>query len=253
MVWKQDLAKLKQQLKEDEGEPPRPVPVPKPPPPPGPPKSLGEEDAMFLAAMGQRAPALEEIPVPGPSRVKPEPPPLAADIDFQAALGDLSGLKTLARNPLLSAPNPPPMRPPQKGQMPPSPGFGQEIPEAPAPSPASLPAPLVPQEVQPPKMPPGPRLIHLAAGMAVEVDGVLDLNGHTVSDAKERLKERLQDAGVLGWRTLHVLLGPSEALRQAFLAFLLSPQAKVLAQYAQAPIPMGGSQAFIIYFSGPTA
>ena len=50
MAWKQDLAKLKQQLGPE--EPPAP-PVPRPkPPPPGGPAPLADEDAVFLSAMG---------------------------------------------------------------------------------------------------------------------------------------------------------------------------------------------------------
>lgn len=251
MVWKQDLAKLKQQLKE-EGEPVRPVQAPKAPPPSGPPKSLGEQDAMFLAAMGKRAPLPESDLKPSSGKVIPEHPSPNADVDFHSALGDLSGLKALPRNPVLSATVPAPSTPPTQAEIPSAQAPVIEVSEDQVPTAIQPSTPSIPDS-QATKTPPGPRLIHLAAGMAVEVDGVLDLGGHTVSDAKERLKERLQDASVLGWRTLHVVLGPSEALRQAFLAFLLSPHARVLAQYAQAPIPMGGSHAFIIYFSGPTA
>lgn len=237
MVWKQDLAKLKHQLAEP-GEPPRPAQPPKPAAPLGPPKSLGEEDAMFLAAMGRRA--AEESPVSATREVGYRSAPLQVtdDADFQEALGELTGLKALGGNPVLAKP------------IPPAPTVDNTI-AVPPPPPAPRPLPPVQVEAVVPRTPPGPKLIHLAAGMAVEVDGVLDLSGHTVSDAKERLKERLQDAGVLGWRTLHLNLGPSEALRQAFLAFLLTPPARGLAQYAQAPIPMGGSQAFILYFAAP--
>jgi hypothetical protein len=96
-----------------------------------------------------------------------------------------------------------------------------------------------------------PLLIHLAAGMAVEVDGVLDLRGHSRADALERLKERILDGQALGWRTCHVLFGHSEELADAFAEFLRSPEASSVARYAQAPIPMGGSQARILYYSGP--
>jgi len=252
MVWKQDLAKLKHQLKE-EGEPPRPTPTPKPAPPSGSPKSMGEEDAMFLAAMGKRPQVSGDFPMPPRNVVKPEVTPPVADMDFQTALGDLQGLKALPRNPVFSASAPPPQLPPRPESLRPPSTLEPEglpatvpVPDPPPPPPISVSTPSA-------HLPSGPRLIHLAAGMAVDVDGVLDLSGHTVNDAQERLKERLQDAGVLGWRTLHVILGPSESLREAFLAFLLTPQARGLAQYAQAPIPMGGGQAFIIYFAGPTA
>jgi hypothetical protein len=83
--------------------------------------------------------------------------------------------------------------------------------------------------------------------MAIEVDGLLDLKGHSPLDAVERLKERILDGHLLGWRTLHIQLGPAEELKQAFLAFLTGPEAGLIARYAQAPIPMGGSQAWILY------
>lgn len=249
MVWKQDLAKLKQQLKE-EGEP-SPPPAPKPAAPAAPARPLVDEDALFMAAMGHR-------PAPAPKAAGPAlpPPPSGGgqpteDVDFRAALGDLQGLKALDRNPVLAAALAPESHP--KGQEPPAGPDPAPTPAAAPPIPPPPPTPPSPPPVASPKAPPGPRLIHLAAGMAVDVDGTLDLRGHSVPDARERLKERLQDAAVMGWRTLHVVLGPSEALRQAFLAFLLSPAAKSLAQYAQAPVPMGGNQAFIVYFTGPTA
>jgi len=99
----------------------------------------------------------------------------------------------------------------------------------------------------------GPELIHLAAGMALEVDGALDLRGHTAVDGLERFRERLQDGVFLGWRTFHVTLGASDELRESFLAFLGDPEASVIARYAQAPIPMGGNQAWILYYVTPTA
>jgi hypothetical protein len=92
-----------------------------------------------------------------------------------------------------------------------------------------------------------PQLIQLAAGMAIEVDGLLDLRGHSPADAVERLKERILDGHLLGWRTLHIHLGPDTELRQALLDFLAGPEANLIARYAQAPIPMGGSQAWILY------
>ncbi|MBL0311221.1 MAG: Smr/MutS family protein [Holophagaceae bacterium] len=93
--------------------------------------------------------------------------------------------------------------------------------------------------------------MHLAAGMAVEVDGTLDLRRHSLNDAKERLKERIRDGMALRWRTLLVVLGPNEALKQGFLAFLTTPQAQFISRYAQAPIPMGGAQAWVLYLGQP--
>jgi hypothetical protein len=89
----------------------------------------------------------------------------------------------------------------------------------------------------------------LAAGMALEVDGVLDLRGHSVPDAVERLKDRLGDGLVLGWRSLQVILGPDPKLHEGLLDLLASGQAPMVARYAQAPVPMGGSQAWLLYFT----
>ena len=110
--------------------------------------------------------------------------------------------------------------------------------------------PPAPQGIRPR---PGPLLIHLAAGMAIEVDASIDLRGHSITDGKERLRERIADGLAMGWRTLHVNLGPGEALKQGFLAFLASPTASSVQRYAQAPVPMGGPQAWILYLGVPGA
>ena len=89
--------------------------------------------------------------------------------------------------------------------------------------------------------------------MAIEVDGTLDLRGHTLSDAMERLKDRLGDGVVLGWRSLLVNLGPDPALHEGLLALLASGEAPMVARYAQAPVPMGGTQAWLLYFTPPPA
>jgi hypothetical protein len=94
-----------------------------------------------------------------------------------------------------------------------------------------------------------PSRFQLAAGMAIEVDGSLDLRGHSMVDALERLKDRLGDGQVLGWRSLLVNLGPEPALHEGLLAFLASGQARMVARYAQAPVPMGGTQAWLLYFA----
>jgi hypothetical protein len=90
--------------------------------------------------------------------------------------------------------------------------------------------------------------IHLAAGMAVDVDGDLDLRGHGRKDGEERLKERILDGYALGWRTLHVKVGSAPELREMVLELVKSPEGKCVARYAQAPVPMGGAQAWILYF-----
>jgi hypothetical protein len=91
-------------------------------------------------------------------------------------------------------------------------------------------------------------MIHLAAGMTIDVDGVLDLRNHNEADATERLKERVLDGVCLGWRALHVILGNSGPLRQVVLDYLASPSAHPLSKYAEAPVPMGGANAWILYF-----
>lgn len=250
MVWKQDLAKLKQQFKEVE-EPKAKVSLPKPVPRLEPPGTIEEEDALFLNAMGRRA------STPAPRKDKPsalaesEPAPLPVGVpsaeDFQAAMGGLKGLKPM----------------PVGISAAPSKATTSEPPVMAAPGLESANSLVVPAEIEPeiaPVVPSpqpaarlGPALIHLAAGMAVEVDGSLDLKGHTTVDALERFRERLQDGVFLGWRTLHVTLGPSEELREAFLQLLGQPEAQAITRYAQAPIPMGGNQAWVLYYAGPVS
>jgi len=243
MVWKQDLAKLKQQFKELE-EPKAKVPVPKPVPKLDPPGTIEDEDALFLNAMGRRAsvPAPRKEKALAPAEVEPiaPPAPIAPAEDFQAAMGGLKGLK------------------PMPARIPVAPPKVEISASAPLPEPPAEPmaveateieaAPVVPAGPEPSRG--GPSLIHLAAGMAIEVDGSLDLRGHTPVDALERLRERLQDGVFLGWRTFHVTLGPSEELREAFLDLIRQPEAQVITRYAQAPIPMGGNQAWVLYYAG---
>lgn len=243
MVWKQDLAKLKQQFKEGE-EPKAKAPVPKPVPRLEPPGSIEDEDALFLNAMGRRkappAPRSERA-LPPPEAVPVAPPPPPAE-DFQVAMGGLKGLKPIPARIPADPPKavPAPTVPEPVEAVPPVAAPAMEEPEV-----AAL-APVVPSPVRT-----GPALIHLAAGMAIEVDGGLDLRGHTTVDALERFRERLQDGVFLGWRTFHVTLGPSAELREAFLELLGKPEAQVVTRYAQAPIPMGGTQAWILYYAGP--
>lgn len=226
MVWKQDLAKLKQSFREAGGPPPPPV---KPKPKPAEVKDLDDEDAMFLAAMGGRAPR-----PPAPAPAAPPPPPVAAEppVSFETGLGDLKGLKPLARNPVIEGPAKVPAKHPEPVAA-----------AAPEPPPA---APARPVEL-PRELPVGGAVrIHLAAGMAVEVDAALDLRGHSAQDALGRLRDRVEDGAFLGWRTLHVTLGEDEALHTALMAFLA--EAGRIGRYAQAPIPMGGAQAWVLYY-----
>lgn len=242
MAWKHALAKLKQDLKAE----PEAAPPPKPkvlPKPEGPPRSMEDEDAMFLAAMGRRAPQAPASRRPAPEVAAPAPAPVPPDAtDFRTAMEGLKGMKSI------------PKGAPETLVAPPAPAVAPPVdPAPPPPAPPEEPAAQPPVAVEPP--PPsapsvssGPRLIHLAAGMAIEVDGVLDLRAHSVADARERLVERIQDGRFLGWRTLHIHLGPDPALRDMLLALLKGEEAGPLLQYAQAPVPMGGSQSWILYF-----
>lgn len=230
MVWKQDLAKLKQVFPESGGPPPpvkpriRPVEV----------KDLVDEDAFFLAAMGTPAPRAPIELAPTPALRVPAPP--LSESSFQAEISDLKGLKPLTRNPVLAQSLP-------ASDAPPIPAEPAPVPVAPAPEPI-LEA-VVDGDLNPAK---GPLRIQLAAGMAVEVDATLDLRNHTVPDAMGRLRDRIEDGTFMGWRTLHVTLGEGEALHAAFLALLTGGGIPKISRYAQAPIPMGGAQAWVLYY-----
>ena len=234
MVWKQDLAKLKQAFPDGGGPP---LPPAKPKPKPVEVKDLNEEDAFFLAAMGAPAAQAPARVAAAPERTIPAP---AAEASFDAELADLKGLKPLARNPLLETA---PVVAPQKPVV---------LPAAPAPSPEP-PSTLEAGAVEPPVevealRPRAPVRIQLAAGMAVEVDAVLDLRNHRIPDALGRLRDRLEDGALMGWRTLHVVLGEDEALRDAMLGSFAGTGGEKISRYAQAPIPMGGAQAWVLYY-----
>jgi len=258
MAWKQDLAKLKQQLAPEDAVP-APKPKPKPAPKPEGPAVIEDEDAVFLSAMGlKRTPSRPTKAAP--SDAPPEPPaapePKAPET-FQDALKELKGLKPMARGiPGTEIPAELHPRKPQEKQAP-------EAPVADEPPPAEEPPPAhelsSPQACAPAPLPPEregvvalPVRFQLAAGMALEVDGTLDLRGHSLPDALERLKDRLGDGMVLGWRSLQVTLGPDPLLHEGLLDLLASGQIPMVARYAQAPVPMGGSQAWLLYFSPPT-
>jgi len=238
MAWKQDLAKLKQQLgPEAPAAPPKPIPKPKPVGP----VVLDDEDAVFLSAMGlkaapprpTKAPAPQDSPAPARAA---EAPPQTPE-SFQDAIKDLKGLKPLSRGlPAQPAPVPPPAPLPEALPKP------VLVPPVPGPPPMVI-------EPEPPVQPLAPLRFQLAAGMAIEVDGALDLRGHSLSDAMERLKDRLGDGLLLGWRCIQVILGPDPTLHEGLLALLASGQAPMVARYAQAPIPMGGTQAWLLYFA----
>ena len=252
MAWKQDLAKLKQQIGP---ETPAPKVTVRPVPRPSAPATLDDEDAMFLSAMGLKAAkpapkaaaasAAPEAESPAPALAPPPPPPPPET--FQDALKELKGLKPLpkglpakaAKAPAKALPASPASAPPPALEAAPP---AAEVPLAP---PSLVPVPTEPGP------PPAPLRFQLAAGMALEVDGSLDLRGHTLSDAVHRLQDRLGDGLVLGWRSLLVNLGPDPVLHQGLLDLLASGQVPMVARYAQAPVPMGGNQAWLLYF-GPS-
>jgi len=203
MVWKQDLAKLKQQFK-DTGEPKPKVQIPKPVPKPQLAGSIEEEDALFLNAMGRPrssapAPRAKEPSLPEALAEVPQPaaaPPVPPAETFEAAMGGLKGLKPLESKAPAKAEKPRPA-----AKVVPSPPV--EIPAV-SPPPEALEPPTPFREEGPSRV--GPALIHLAAGMAIEVDGSLDLRGHTTTGAMERFRERVPDGVILGSRTLQVTL-----------------------------------------------
>lgn len=246
MVWKKDLAKLKEELKK-EGPPSSPPPKPKPSPKPTGSSDLGGEDAMFLAAMGLRPPPVHvQDKIIASEALQPleAPKALPAEEGFLEVMTALKGLKRAKPSlPIIS-------EPPTKLPTP----IESAVVSVPLPIVQSgeilkkeIPSLMEPRVTESPKR--EPLLIQLAAGMALEVDGVLDLRGHSRFDALERLKERVLDGQALGWRICHVLLGNSEDLADAFKTFLSSSEAAPIARYAQAPIPMGGTQAWILYYA----
>nr|WP_320132580.1 Smr/MutS family protein [uncultured Holophaga sp.] len=268
MAWKQSLAKLKQDLKAAEGDAPRaaaPKAVPKKVEPVA--KPIEEEDDLFLSAMGVNRrgrglkPPMQEAPVvkteSGALRAQPkdvgETPlsvpaqelPATGD-DFGQAMAGLKGMKALARPLPGTAPTP--------GSKPASASLPEPEPRPEAEAPLEQEAAAAPPEgvpADPEPIPPTPQRIQLAAGMAIEVDGSLDLRGHTAADALERVRERVLDGVCLGWRTLHILLGESEESRELLLAYLSAADPRVIPRYAQAPIPMGGAAAWVLYLGKP--
>jgi hypothetical protein len=243
MAWKQDLEKLKQQLG-PEAPASAPRVVPKPVVKPTEPIQMEDEDAVFLSAMGLK-PAATRALAPMTLKDANEGMP-ASDLPvpetFQEAVRDLKGLKPMARN---FADRPAPLPTTVVSIVPPAP------PPVRSEEPARLELPPEPEPTIPPSL--KPLRFQLAAGMAIEVDASLDLRGHSLSDAMERLKDRLGDGKVLNWRSLQVTLGPDPALHEGLLDLLDSGQAPMVARYAQAPVPMGGTQAWLLYLGPPLA
>ena len=242
MVWSKDLAKLKQDLKAQDGAG-QPVPAPqpaKPAPPPAAPKSLEEEDALFLSTIGK------SVAVVPKSHEAPEEPD-----EFMDAMFQWKGFKRKTTDiPSAVEPHGEPL-----GQFADAAKTNEkdgiaeimENIENIAVIPEFVTEDLTGYYDDGEKK--FPEKIQLAAGMVIEVDGVLDLRNHTVEDARERLKERVLDGVFLGWRTMHVIMGNSESLNQALVDYINSPQSHPLTKYAQAPVPMGGTQAWILYYA----
>ena len=251
MAWKQDLARLKQQLG-PEAPPPALKPAPRPAPKAADLPALADEDAVFLSAMGLRPasarpakPASSEDATASPgAAISPVPE------SFEEAVKDLTGFKPLVKGPLdhprlPKSPAPPDLRNStpiavvNAVPLPDIPPPGSADPEPTGTGPASAIQSSSPTRFQ------------LAAGMAIEVDGTLDLRGHSLTDAKERLVDRLGDGVVLGWRSLHLHLGQDSVLHEGLLALLASGEVSMVSRFAQAPVPMGGTQAWVLYFSTP--
>ncbi len=234
MAWKQSLAQIKKELKDE--LPTAPKPAPKPPPPPAG-QTIQDEDALFLAAMGGARKVSKPAPTPLRASEPPTPIPSAPreEVDFGHAMAELKGVKPLGRE------DPTPKAVPPAQEHVPEPTL--------LPAAATLPPMEMLPSVEPPAETPvsAPVKIQLAAGMAIEVDGTLDLRNHSFQDGYDRLRERIQDARFLGWQTLHVLLGPSPELTDMLLGCILGSESGRIARYAQAPIPMGGAHAWILY------
>ena len=234
MVWKQDLAKLKKELPDTGGQLSPPL---KPKPKPLEVRDLNDEDAFFLEAMGGPAPRSPQPAIAAPApRVSERAVP---DGSFQAEISDLKGLKPLTSHPVLIPPSP---------QVSPA---TEALSVRSEPAPDASPAPEPPVELSPDMgsdLGKAPIRIQLAAGMALEVDASLDLRHHSIPDALGRLRDRVEDGALMGWRTLHVVLGEDEALHTAMSDFLIAGEVPKIRRYAQAPIPMGGAQAWVLYY-----
>lgn len=235
MVWSKELAQLKQDLKLPDGNQSAILPAaPKPSPAPVKPKPLHEEDALFLAALG----------VHGVSNPKQNESPKEGG-EFEVAMSQLKGIRQKNKDiPILSDSKEVPEGETETQHIIPEENINIEQPH---PSDA-LPGEFLEDDISDKKNITLPEKIQLAAGMTIDVDGQLDLRNHNAVDARERLKERVLDGFYLGWRSLHIILGNSEPLQEAFADYISSPQQGPIAKYAQAPVPMGGTKAWILYY-----
>jgi DNA-nicking Smr family endonuclease len=234
MVWSKELAKLKQDLNTPgENQPAVLSAKPKPSPAPVQPKPLDEEDAFFLAAMG----------MPRETNLKVGSSHDDSDV-FEAAMSQLKGIRHKHTDvPLLLDSEEASGEDAEPQQAYPKENADESIPVA-----QELPEELPQENSRDGTSSTLPEKIQLAAGMTIEVDGQLDLRNHNAVDARERLKERVLDGFCMGWRSLHVILGNSEPLQEAFIEYIGSPEPGPIAKYAQAPVPMGGTKAWILYY-----
>jgi len=126
MAWKKDLARLKQSLDKEEDPPAKAASPPKAQPAAAAPRSMEDEDKVFLAAMGVRS----KRPAEAPQRDEPiaalKPPPPAGSGEFTAAMGDLKGVKAFHPAPAPPAPPVPVPAPPAAAPEPAAPPMPAE-------------------------------------------------------------------------------------------------------------------------------
>lgn len=235
MTWSDDLAELKKKL------PPAPsasaseknrVRAVRPKTQAGASVPLGDEDQLFLAAMGLK---------PSPSETSQAAPVLQnleeEDQLFLQSLAPVrhpSGLS--AKTPLQTEPFRNVLSPTIVSAEPPVEPMAESIRISES-----------PQVEAPSLLSPTPE-IHLAAGMNLEVDGHLDLRRFTDTDGLARLDERIEDGVFLGWHHLWVEFPSRGSLRTTVVENLKSGRYPSIRQYAVAPERMGGSHALILYY-----
>ena len=234
MTWNDDLAELKKNL------PAAPLASPAVPnamnkvskkTKPSAPAPLGEEDQLFLAAMGLKAAPTSTV------RATPAPQSLSLADEDQLFLESLPD--TPRRREALP---PPPARQTEhlKKVLSSEKPLVEEIKE---PTPVSEPLRVaVSSSPQPASE------IHLAVGMSVEVDAHLDLRHFTDIDGLLRLQERIADGVFLGWRHLWVEFSSEGSLKATVCDHLKSGCYASIRQFAGAPERMGGNHALILYY-----
>lgn len=233
MTWNDDLAELKKNL------PTAPLVPPAVPSAmnkvskkttPSAPAPLVEEDQLFLAAMGLKAPptstanetpATQSLSLADEDRLFLESFP---DTPRRKEVHPLPSGQTEHLKKVLSSEKP----------------LVEEVKE---PTPASEPL-----QVAVSSSPQPASEIHLAVGMSVEVDAHLDLRHFTDIDGLLRLQERIEDGVFLGWRHLWVEFSPEGSLKATVCDKLKSGCYASIRQFARAPECMGGTHALILYY-----